>query len=637
MSVVAVLTTTEPIPNDPWAFQPGMDAVIAETVKEAIIAVYNTYEGRQALETLISPYLTGISAAQDSDYDFARRLVSAFGLEMDPCSEPVQIGFPYAGDDPAAAIAAADEFVGLLSVETGLNVQASVQPCASNVVRQLGEWELDAALLSGVDYVFGHDQYGFEARLVNGRYGLPYYKGQINVQAAKGYTNLWDLQNKTIAFPENTSFSGYMAPYLLISETTGMVPEDFFSEISFSGDHSQVIREVYTGSVDSGGSYFDARPSIEGEYPDVMSVVAVLTTTEPIPNDLWAFHTGLDPTLAQVVADGIISVANSVEGDAALDILLNGNLTGITPVEDSDYDFLRRMVTAFGLEPSSCEETVRVEFPYVGDGSSAINSAADEFAALLSQETGFDVQASVACCMANVVEHLGEGYADLSPISAVGYVHGHDQYGIEAALVNERYGLPYYMGQINVPAAMGYTSLWDLQNKRIAFPDEGSISGYMAPYLLISETTGIRPEDFFSEIHFSGSHPQVILDVYTGSVDCGGSYWDARPTIEGEHPDVMSVVAVLTTTEQIPNDPWAFRPGMDAVKAETLKDGIIAVYNTYEGRQALETLISPSLTEISAAQDSDYDLTRQMVSAFGLELDPFYEVYLPLVLRILSP
>jgi hypothetical protein len=76
---------------------------------------------------------------------------------------------------------------------------------------------------------------------------------------------------------------------------------------------------------------------------------------------------------------------------------------------------------------------------------------------------------------------------------------------------------------------------------------------------------------------------------------------------------------------------------MDPVTAETLNTAIIDVNNIYEGREALKTLITSDLTGISVAQDSDYDYLRRLVSAFGLDIDPCYEVYLPLVIRLLTP
>ena len=241
------------------------------------------------------------------------------------------------------------------------------------------------------------------------------------------------------------------------------------------------------------------------------------------------------------------------------------------------------------------EDCYDIEFYYNGEDPVSASIAAIEFASLLSQETGLNIQASIDACEASIVGHLGAGDADLAPLSHVAYIHGHETYNIEARLVNGRFGQDYFRSQINVPASGGFTDIWDLQNTRFVAPDPDSTSGYMVPYLLISETTGMTPTTFFSEVEFVGSHDQVIRDVYHGTADCGATFDDARDGVAGELPDVYDVVEVLTYSENIPNSPWAFRSGLDETVAQTLSDGIITVAGTPEGESALETIFEYDL------------------------------------------
>ncbi len=279
------------------------------------------------------------------------------------------------------------------------------------------------------------------------------------------------------------------------------------------------------------------------------------------------------------------------------------------------------------------QETFNLEFYYTGDNPINASIAAIAFASLLSQESGLDIQASIHSCEASIVEHLGAGDADLAPLSAIAYVHGHEAYDMEARLVTGRFGLEYFRSQINVPAAAGFTDIWDLQNTRFVMPVPSSTSGYMVPYLMISETTGMTPTTFFSEVEFVGSHDQVIRDVYHGTADCGASYDDARVTLAGELPDVFTVVDVLTYSENIPNSPWAFRSGLDETVVQTLSDGIIAVSGTPEGASALETLFGYVPSSIGVTQDTAYDIWRDLAATFGLRMADCYAVYMPVLLR----
>ncbi len=283
------------------------------------------------------------------------------------------------------------------------------------------------------------------------------------------------------------------------------------------------------------------------------------------------------------------------------------------------------------LPHNSTQKTFNIEFYYLGEYSHHASIAADNFADLLSQETGLDIHASIKTCEAKIVENLGAGTADLAPLNINAYVFGQDAHGIEAKLVNGYYGAYNTRGQLNIQASSGYTEVWDLQGKRFASSDPNSVSGYMLPYLLISNTTGMTPTEFFGEVNFVGDHSQVIKDVYNGAADCGGTYDDAKGSVTGENPDVLDVVSVLSYTEYLPNSPWAFRKELDGMVVQTLADGIIAVFGTPDGEKALKAILGSAFSGIESIEDSAYDPSRDLVSTFGLNMEECHDIYLPLV------
>jgi phosphonate transport system substrate-binding protein len=261
----------------------------------------------------------------------------------------IMIEFVYRGTDLISATLAADEFGSLLSQETGITIEVNLRPCEILVIENIGSGQADVGVLSQPGYILGHEMNGMEAKLVNGRSGNFSFRGQFNIQASSGYTNLLDLQGTRYVAPGYGSMSSDMAPYILISETTGMTPTEFFSEVTFVGGHSQVIREVYSGTADVGTTYDDARGSVEDELPDVFSVVSVLTYTAPLPNEPWVFRSGLDAGTVLSLTNGIQAVFGTVEGENTLETIWGYDLTGIAPIQDSDYDIYRALDNAFGL------------------------------------------------------------------------------------------------------------------------------------------------------------------------------------------------------------------------------------------------------------------------------------------------
>lgn len=282
----------------------------------------------------------------------------------------------------------------------------------------------------------------------------------------------------------------------------------------------------------------------------------------------------------------------------------------------------------------SSPETIYIEFFYTGDNLSSAASAATDFADLLSQEAGETILATVSRCEAAIIENLGTGHVDLAALSLYGYAHGSNAYSIQAKLVNHRFGSPFYRSQINVPKSEGYSDIWDLQNKRFAMSIPGSTSGQFVPHFMILDATGMTPSEFFAETYFAGSHAQVIHDVYDGVTDCGATFQDARDGIDPvDYPNVKDVVGVLMVSDPIPNDPWAFRPGIDETLAQTLSDGIIAVAGTPQGQAALTTIFGSGFGGVETTQDSAYDIIRDIISEFDLELTPCLYNYLPIVTK----
>lgn len=286
---------------------------------------------------------------------------------------------------------------------------------------------------------------------------------------------------------------------------------------------------------------------------------------------------------------------------------------------------------AISLARTMPDDSIQIEFFYAGNDLTGVTAAADDFANLLSVETGHVIAAGITDCEGIIIDHLGAGQADIAVLSGLAYAFGHKENGIEARLVNGMFDAFSYRSQINVPAASGYNDLWDLQGLRFAATDPSSRSGYMFPYLLISDTTGMAPDAFFSEVSFVGGHDQVILEVYTGAVECGASFEDARSLVVADYSDVFDVVSVLTYTEDIYQDPWVFRQELDSSVVQTLTDGIVAVAGTQEGENDLEAIFGYDLTGIGVVDDSAYDPYRELITAFNVRLDPCYKNYLPIM------
>ena len=272
-------------------------------------------------------------------------------------------------------------------------------------------------------------------------------------------------------------------------------------------------------------------------------------------------------------------------------------------------------VTTVALQPALTTGQTKLVMVFVPSGEAeAILFSGQILGRMLSVSLGIPVDAVVATSFSAAIEAMCAGRADIGALNPFGYVLAHAKCGVEVAAVSVRFGLPYYLSQISVRADANIKTLDDLRGKRFAFVDPVSTSGYLFPAAMLKKL-GYDPDKFFSQTIFAGSHPNVILAIYRGQVDGGATFQDARDNVRGQFPDVNDKVKVLAYTNPIPNDTWSLNTKLSGDLKTKIKDRLLRIAATPEGRQALQTLYSiTALTDV-------VELTDEQVRSLGLRFD----------------
>lgn len=272
-------------------------------------------------------------------------------------------------------------------------------------------------------------------------------------------------------------------------------------------------------------------------------------------------------------------------------------------------------VMTVALQPALTTGQTKLVMVFVPSGEAeAILFSGQLLGRMLSVSLGIPVDAVVATSFSAAIEAMCAGRADIGALNPFGYVLAHQKCGVEVVAVSVRFGLPFYLSQISVRADAGITKLEDLRGKRFAFVDPASTSGYLFPAAMLKKL-GYDPDKFFSQTVFAGSHPNVILAIYRGQVDGGATFQDARDNVRGQFPDVNDKVKVLAYTNPIPNDTWSLNAKLSTDLKTKIKDRLLRIAATPEGRQALQTLYSiTALTDV-------IELTDEQVRSLGLRFD----------------
>jgi len=265
--------------------------------------------------------------------------------------------------------------------------------------------------------------------------------------------------------------------------------------------------------------------------------------------------------------------------------------------------------------------------------SSAVLASGEPLGKLLGQVTGYNFKVSVPTSYAAVIEAMGSNNVDVAWLAPFSYALANQKYQSQVILSTVRKGSLTYPS-VFITADPSIKTVADFKGKKFAFVDPASASGYLYPVAYLKGlglVSGSPPktEDYFGSGNavFAGGHDKVVTAVYNGQVAGGacfggpldpstGAPTDARSLVVKTFPDVYSKVRIIGETQQIPNDTVSVRKGLDAAMVKQIRDGLLSITNTTQGRQLLYTLYQ--IDDLAPVTDSFYDPLRQVAQDAGI-------------------
>ena len=133
-------------------------------------------------------------------------------------------------------------------------------------------------------------------------------------------------------------------------------------------------------------------------------------------------------------------------------------------------------------------------------------------------------------------------------------------------------GVKGYYSVLWVKANSPYHKVEDLKGKNIALVDPNSTSGNNVPRYALSKM-GIKAEDYFSKVIYSGSHTNAIMALNQGTVDVAANQWFSDTDSEVTRMADKGMVKkedfrVIYKSDQIVNSPIAY---LDSLPADLKK------------------------------------------------------------------
>ncbi|WP_168012302.1 putative selenate ABC transporter substrate-binding protein [Halomonas salinarum] len=164
------------------------------------------------------------------------------------------------------------------------------------------------------------------------------------LEEGEGLTD--EMRDMTFTFGSKGSTSGRLMPEYYLRETFGQPPEDVFSRVGFSGNHSRTISLVASGAYDLGAvNYTVWENEVEAGNIDT-DQVEVVWKTPHYPDYQWTIRGDVDERFGDGFADRVQQALLNMEDPELLESFPR---SGFIPASNDDYAIIESVGQELGL------------------------------------------------------------------------------------------------------------------------------------------------------------------------------------------------------------------------------------------------------------------------------------------------
>ena len=167
---------------------------------------------------------------------------------------------------------------------------------------------------------------------------------RTGLKAAAGFPA--GIAGRSFSFGARASTSGRVMPEYFIRKQFGRAPDEVFSRVGFSGDHTRTLQLVQSGAYEVGAmdySVYDLENKAGRVDP---SQVSVIWTTPPFPDYNWTFRGGVEARFGAGFKEKLRAALVECHDDA---ILSQFGRTGFIPAANADYAPIEQVAQATEL------------------------------------------------------------------------------------------------------------------------------------------------------------------------------------------------------------------------------------------------------------------------------------------------
>lgn len=239
----------------------------------------------------------------------------------------------------------------------------------------------------------------------------------------------------------------------------------------------------------------------------------------------------------------------------------------------------------------------------------------------LSQKTGINIELEVLSRHGDIIENFSSLGLDGAFFGSFTGALAHKRLKIEALARPESIdGISTSQGLIFVRKDSGIETAEDMKGKRFAFVDKATTAGWLLPLHYFQKEGVENYSVWFSEIYFTGTHEDAILDVLNKRADVGAAKNTVFERLAGPDSKVLKELLILTRSAPMPANALAVRSNLDSLMKKKLKEALLYMDQDAEGRRVLEKFGAARFIETT---EEDYMPVFIFAEHLGLDLTTY--------------
>jgi len=175
---------------------------------------------------------------------------------------------------------------------------------------------------------------------------ITYFIAHASTELEKADTLPDSIAGMTFTFGSKGSTSGRLMPEFFIRETFGKAPEEVFSRVGFSGDHSRTIALVQSGAYQIGAVNFAVWDKEQAAGIIDAEKVSIIWTTPPYPDYNWTIRGDADEKFGEGFTDKVRNALLEMDDP---ELLRQFPRAAFIPATNDEYQPILDVGRAIGL------------------------------------------------------------------------------------------------------------------------------------------------------------------------------------------------------------------------------------------------------------------------------------------------